>query len=236
MLVTAVGLLLIGAGCATQKQATDVEDVRSTAERGGFMQDYSNLRPTNDPQKAMLIWFDENTPWGAFDKVIVDPVQIWGDASSDTVNQPDLMALANYAHQAFVNAFAAAPWIETTVEPGPNTAIARFAITNAQPSSSRLKALTSVIPVGMAASAITEGITDRPAFAGQIQAEFMFLDSMTGQVYVKGVDRRVAGRSLTDLTNSWQAAHDALDTYADIVVYRVCLNRNEESCPKPEVE
>ncbi len=81
-----------------------------------------------------------------------------------------------------------------------------------------MKALTSVVPVGMAVSAITEAITDKPAFAGEIQAEFMFLDSVTGEVYVKGVDRRVAGRSLKGITDSWQAAYDALDAYASIVV------------------
>ena len=99
-----------------------------------------------NPQKAMLIWVDGSTPWASYDKVIVDPVQIRGDAKKDTVNQPGLIAMANYAHKAFVRAFTEAPWIEPTVEPGPNTAIARFAITDAEPGNSTLQALTSIVP------------------------------------------------------------------------------------------
>lgn len=229
-------LMILVAGCATQKPAADIEDVRATAEKGGFLHDYSDLKPGEDSTQALLTWKDENAAWGTYDKIIIEPVQIWGDASKDTVNQEDLVALADYARKAFVTAFDEAPWVEVVEKPGPGTAILRMAITDAQPTSnSTMKAISTVVPIGMIASATTEAITDKPAFAGQIQAEFMLVDAQTGKVAAKGVDRRVGGRSLSTISNSWQAAYDALDIYAKIGVYRICLFRGEKNCPKPKI-
>jgi hypothetical protein len=161
-------------------------------------------------------------------------VQIWGDAAVEEVNQSDLIALANYAHEALVKAFGEAPWAELVTQPGPDTAILRFAITNAKPTgNSVLKAVTTIVPVGMVASGVTEVATDKPAFSGQIQTEFKFLDSMTGRLIAKGVDRRVGGRSLKTITDSWKTAKDALDLMAKIGVYRICLQRGEKNCVEP---
>ena len=231
-----IALTILVAGCATQKRATDIEDVRATAEKGGFLHDYSDLTPGKDATEALLRWRNPNAAWGTYDKVIIEPVQIWGDANKDTANHEDLVALANHAHTAFVEGFKKADFIEVVDKPGPNTVIARFAITDAQAGgNSTMKAITTIVPFGMVASAATEAVTDKPSFAGQIQAEFMILDAMSGEVLLKGVDRRVGGRSLNTISNSWQTAYDALDAYANIAVYRICLLRGEKNCPPPKI-
>ena len=227
-------LMIIFAGCATQKPATDVEDVRAAAVKGGFLNDYSDLKPAKSDTEAMLNWRNESIDWGTYDKIIIEPVQIWGDSAKEEVNQPDIMVLANYTHEALTKAFDEAPWVELVAAPGPDTAILRFAITNAQPTgNSVLKGITTIVPVGMVISGITEVATDKPAFAGQIQTEFKFLDSMTGRLIAKGVDRRVGGRSLKTISNSWKTAKDALDLMAKIVVYRICLQRGDKTCVEP---
>ena len=236
MVLVSVALMILVAGCATQKRATDTEDVLADAKRGGFLQDYSDLTPGKDSTESMLKWRDESAPWGTYDKIMIKPVEIWGDAKKDTEHQQDLIALANHAQKAFVNAFNKYPAVEVVDQPAPGTVALRFAITNAEAtSSSTMKAISTVVPFGMAASAATEAITDKPSFAGQIQCEVMMVDLMTDKVIAKGVDRRVEGRSLSTISNSWQAAYDALDAYAAIAVYRICLFRGDKNCPVPRI-
>ena len=231
-----VALMILVAGCATQKRATDTGDVLESAKRGGFLHDYSDLTPGKDSTEALYKWVDPNAAWGTYDKAIMEPVQIWGDAEKDTANHEDLVALANHAHTAFVEAFKKADFIEIVDQPGPDTVIMRLAITDAQATSnSTMKAITTIVPFGMVASAATEAVTDKPSFAGQIQAEFMMLDAKTGKVIAKGVDRRVGGRSLSTISDSWQTAYDALTAYANIAVYRICVQRGEKDCPPPKI-
>lgn len=132
--------------------------------KSGFLNDYSDLKPGKSHTEAMLRWRNQNTDWATYNKIIIEPVQIWGDAAVEEVNQQDLIALANYAHDAFVKALSEAPWAELAIQPGPDTAILRFAITNAQPTgNSVLKGMTTIVPVGMVISGIIEVATDKPA-------------------------------------------------------------------------
>jgi hypothetical protein len=228
----AVPLSMVVAGCAVQKPAGDVADLRATAQKTGFLPDYSDLEPGKDATEGMLRWRDPNAPWGKYNKILVEPVQIWGDAKKDTKNQHDLVTLANYGHAAFVKAIKSRYAVAD--RPGADTLIVRTAITNAEASNPAMKAISTVMPIGLVASAATEIVTDKPAYAGELQMEFMALDSMTGKVLVKSIDRRVGGRSLAKISDSWSAAKSALDAYADMFVYRFCLLRKEQNCPVPK--
>ena len=64
-----------------------------------------------------------------------------------------------------------AEWIEVVAESVKKTAIFRFAITNAEANNPTMKAVSTVVPFGIAASAATEAITDKHSFAGEIQAK-----------------------------------------------------------------
>ena len=227
-------LLVVGvASCATEKRATDVEGVREQAQKSGFLGDYSDLTPGESSYEAMLNWRDPNVPHGTYKKIIVEPVQIWGDIKKDSDLQEDLVALANHMRKSFADAIGKV--VPVVDEPGPDTAIIRLAITDASAESSTMKAISTVLPIGMVASAATEAATDKPSFAGDITAEFMMLDSVTGKVYAKGVDRRVGGRSLSTVTDSWSTAYAAIDSWSNMAAYRICVITGKKDCPKFEI-
>lgn len=230
-----MALMILVAGCATQKQATDVEDVLKEAQKGGFLPDYSLLTRPEDPLQGMLVWRSNSAPWKTYDKIMIEPVQIWGDALNDTGHQQDLMSLADHARKDFVDAFTKVPWIEVVDKPGPGVVILQIAITNAEANHPTLKAISTVVPFGMVASAVTEAVSDKPSFAGEIQVEAKALDAMTGKVVAMAVDRRVGGRSLKTITNSWRASYDALEAYSHMAVYRLCILREEKNCPVPKI-
>ncbi len=234
-LFISMSLVLVITGCTREKRATDPDAAREIAERSGFLGDYSDLTPSNSAYEPLLTWRDPNVPEGTYKKVIIESVQIWGDIKKDKDRQEDLVALANYMRNSFATAIGKV--VPVVDEPGPDTAIIRLAITDAAAQNSTMKAISTIVPIGIAASAIVEADTDRPAFAADITIEFMMLDSITGKVYAKGVDRRVGGRSLATITDSWATARAAIDAWSNVAAYRVCVlsGQKEAECPLPKI-
>ena len=92
-----------------------------------------------------------------------------------------------------------------------------------------MKTITTVVPIGMATSAISEMFTGKPTGAGELNAEAMALDHK-GSVLIKSVDKRVGGRSLRDGTDSWSESKAAFDSYGEMLVYRFCLVTKDDNC------
>ena len=94
--------------------------------------------------------------------------------------------------------------------------VASLAITEAEGSCVVLDTVSSVIPIGLALSAVKAIATGKHLSVGSIGAECEGLDAATGKRLFAAVDARV-GRTYTgkfDKFNEWHTAEDAFDFWA----------------------
>ena len=59
-------------GCAPTTQARSVTT-------SGFLGDYSNLRE-GKAGEALLVYVKQDAAWRTYDKMLIEPVTVWGDA------------------------------------------------------------------------------------------------------------------------------------------------------------
>ncbi|MCC6931887.1 MAG: DUF3313 family protein [Deltaproteobacteria bacterium] len=94
---------------------------------------------------------------------------------------------------------------------GDDALIIRTALTDADESMVLLDTVTTVMPIGLALSAMKRVITGSDSFVGDAQAEMEILDSETGIRLVAAVDKRVETKALRSKFGSWNHAKEACD-------------------------
>jgi len=61
--------------------AASPSSANGTPPTSGFLGDYSQLKPGNAGQ-AQLVYINPDAKWSDYSKVILEPVELWGDAKS----------------------------------------------------------------------------------------------------------------------------------------------------------
>jgi hypothetical protein len=90
----------------------------------------------------------------------------------------------------------------------------RAAITDADESEVVLDLFTTVMPIGLALSAMKSVATGSGSFVGDAQAEIEILDSSTSTRLAAAVDRRVGTKALRYKFGAWNDAKEACDHWA----------------------
>ena len=85
--------------------------------------------------------------------------------------------------------------------------------TNIKQSRPALSAVTTVIPVGLAISAVKKGAVGSWSGSGATSAEFMALDSMTNDVIGVAQDERKAG--FEERFTKWGSTEEAFEFWAE---------------------
>lgn len=197
-----VALLLTG--CQTTRQA------RST-EQSGFLGDYSLLTEGADGE-ALSRYVNPVTSFKKYNKIIVDPIRVYAAPESKLAKLPqgDAMALVDYL-DATVRMQLKEDYTLVT-EAGPDVMRLRVALTEAKGSALVMDTISSVIPFGMAASAIKQVAVGTPTSVGSARVEMELVDSMIGTRLLAAVDER-AGRKYTGKFDKWQKWKDVQDSY-----------------------
>lgn len=203
-----IGALFVG-GCASTYQKRSVTG-------SGFLKDYTQLKERGG-DTAMLSYIDPQADFRVYTKVLLEPVRTYvpsKDSKIAKLSKENQQKLVNYFDAALReklhNSFA------LVNEPGPDVLRVRVAITEARGSAVVLDTVSSVIPIGIALSAIKAMATGKNLAVGEIGAECEGLDSVTGKRLFAAVDARV-GRKYTfkfDKFSKWHAAEDAFDFWA----------------------
>ncbi|HOC46770.1 MAG TPA: DUF3313 domain-containing protein, partial [Syntrophorhabdaceae bacterium] len=102
---------------------------------------------------------------------------------------------------------------KVVVEPGPDVARIRIAITKVKSSKPVVSGITSIIPVGIVVSTIKRGATGSWSGSGSTGAEMMVLDSTTNDIIALAVDDRAAG--FTERFSKWGSVNDAFKYWGD---------------------
>jgi hypothetical protein len=215
--LTSLGLLgglallsvVLLSGCASTYQKREVTG-------SGFLKDYSQLKDYGG-DTAMLSYLDPKANFRAYTKIMLDPVCAYASGKDSKMGK-----LPREKQQMLVNYFDAALREQLTndytlvSQPGPDVLRLRVAITEARGSMVVLDTVSSVVPVGIALSAIKAMVTGKHLSVGEIGAECEGLDSLTDKRIFAAVDARV-GRKYTfkfDKFNRWHTAEDAFDFWA----------------------
>ena len=200
-------LLLLATSCATTHAVRHVKT-------SGFLGDYSQLRPGGDGEPALI--YRQAAEGRSYDKILIDPVVAYAGPGTrlQKLSPEDRQALLDYFHAALREQlgqdFALAE------ASGPGTLRLRVALTDARGSKILLDTLSTVVPVGLAISALQRVALGQTTTSGRATIEAEVLDAQTGERLVALVDGR-AGRKVTgrfDKWKKWQDVRDACDYWS----------------------
>jgi hypothetical protein len=224
VLMALVGMLAAGCAPSLQARKIDKEELQKTV-----LVDRSILEKGKEGQ-ALYRYVKPNVDWKKINKIIMDPVIVYQEAALDAETRDNYQKLANNAYVYFTKALGNDFTLVTT--PGPDTVRIQFAIVSAKKSSPTINFLSTILPVGMAISAVSYGVTGEPMAVGDVTGEMRITDSQTGELLGAALDKRVGGKQLRGAFSSWQDADSALQFWAELTRYRLCTFRTPDRCEK----
>ena len=201
-------LLALGASCSTTYQAR-------RAKTSGFLGDYSQLRH-GQGKEPLLVYFNPAADVRDYDKILIDPVVGYLGKGSrlNRLAPQDRQALLDYFHAALREQLGQD--YELVDRPGPGTLRLRIALTDARGTKPVADTLSTVLPVGLAISALQRVALGKTLTTGSVRVEAEALDAQTGARLAAMVDERV-GAKITgrlDKWSKWQDARDAFDHWS----------------------
>jgi len=182
ILATAISICFVTGG------AWAAEEIK---QRSGFLHDYSTLT-RNDPMKIVdWLYIKEDTDWKSYNKVMLDDVVFFiaSDADYKGFEAKELAELGEAFHKAFTINLAGAT--EFTDNPGPGVLRIRMAVTNLKPSNPITGTVTTVVPIGLALSMVSRGVTGSHIGMGSVAVEAELLDSQSGEVLAAMIDEKM---------------------------------------------
>ncbi len=202
-----ISIFLFTLGCSTTRQASEVT-------RSGFLGDYSKLKPGKDGQ-ALLVYKNPLAAWGLYSKIIIEPVSVYmtKDAQLRSDSKEELKELANYFYSSLHEELKKSFKIVKT--PGEDVLRLRVALTDGDQSEVLLDTISTVMPIGLALSAIKRNTySDSDTAVGFAQAEADVRDSVDGTRLAAAVDKQYGSKALRSKFGSWNHAKEAMDHWA----------------------
>jgi hypothetical protein len=205
--ILALAMLIPGAGCMRTARARDTT-------YSGFLANYAHLeRATNDTD-AVYQWRKPGVQWADYDKLVLDPVTIFGDAHvQSALSRVERRNLLEYFYNTLYVALA--PEFLMIDDPEPGAVRLEVAVTGIGARKPILDTASNLSPVAMATTEVVWAATGKAPFTGELAIEFRITDAATGETLSEGADRRVGGRWLVKGFDKWADAYAAIDAYAE---------------------
>jgi len=223
VLIALAGLL--PAGCAPSLQAKNVDVGQAV------LVDPSILEKGKEGE-ALYRYVNPKVDWKKYNKLILDPVIVYQKAAMDAETRRNFQTLANNAFVFFTKELQKVVTIATV--PGPGTLRLQFAIVSAEKSGAVSNFMTTIVPVGVVLSAGKYAATGKPMGVGDITGEMRVTDASTGELLAAALDKRVGGKQLRGVFNTWQDADSGLQYWAELARYRLCTFVSFEVCEQPK--
>jgi Protein of unknown function (DUF3313) len=223
VLMVAASLLMTG--CFAGKRA-------GSAKFSGWMtkDDYKLLKKNEDSNKALYSYIKPDVNWAFYTKMLLDPVVVYWPSKG--APPEDVQKAANNFYSILVKTLSKD--YEMVTEPGPKTLRVQIAFTSVSEGSGTMQAITSVVPIGIGASYVTDWVTGKPPFAGEASIEGKMTDARSGELLAAAVDRRIAQRNIATSIDTWDALQRVLEVWSKIFSFRLCQLRGEKDCLAPE--
>ena len=182
--------------------------------KSGFLQDYSKLT-LGDPMKAVnWLYVNEKADYSTYNKIILDDVVFFLSENADYkgFEAQELADLGNDFIKAIIINLSGV--YEFTNEPGPGVMRIRMAITNLVPSNSFTGTMTTIIPVGLAVSAVKKAATGSHIGMGQVTFEGEVIDSQSGEILGAVIDSKTGKKyKIGKGTSKWGHIIDVFNTW-----------------------
>ena len=218
----ALAVLLGGCGAGMQARSVDVKQSLlvnpSILKKGtGDQALYRYVNPKADPKQ--------------YAKIMIDPVLIEKQGELDADERENYQKLANNAYVYLTKELQQDYRIVQSPEPG--TMRVQMAIIDADSSKPVRNVTSTLIPIGIGISLVKYGATGKQSGVGEITAEFKLTDAMSGELLGAGLDKRVGGKDVKGVFDSWHHADAALEYWAKRLRFVLCTGRGGTNCVKP---
>ncbi|HEU4684160.1 MAG TPA: DUF3313 domain-containing protein [Nitrospira sp.] len=231
-LLFCLAVLCVVPACGPTKQARSMET-------SGFLGNLYPMMHKGQNDEALLVYINpkvQSIPKGTYKKLLLGPVQVWGEPTMDMVRQGEVQKVADMFYTLLYQNLSED--YQMVSDPAPGTLHIQTAITRADKAYVVLRAI-STVPAPMnafaAASMLKNIATGKPLFVGDVSVETKLLDASTGEVLAAFADRRVGNKRLdVDSFDSWDDVHKALAYWAEKARYRLCKQRGDTSCVPPK--
>ena len=181
--------------------------------------------------QALYRYVNPKADFKQYSKLMIDPVLVYKYAELDKEELDNYQKLANNAYVYLMKEMEKDYQIVKFPEPG--ALRIQMAIVDADSSKPVRNTLSTIVPIGMALSAVKYSATGKQAGVGEITLQLRITDANTGELLGAALDRRVGGKEVTKLWSSWHNADDALQYWAKKVSFRLCEMRAGANCEKP---
>jgi hypothetical protein len=190
----------LGAALCAKLTPTDTPGCFSGAAMGGGGTPLAGLR-----------YINPNAQWTQYNKIMIEPVTFWaGDNTS--VSATDQHALTNYFYASLNTAMAKK--FQIVDHPGPGVMEIQVALDDVESATPVLRSVSMIVPQARALATLKYLATSTYPFVGGAQAEAKITDSVTGQVLLAAVDKRVGGGGIKTAAQwQWGDAENAIDAW-----------------------
>jgi Protein of unknown function (DUF3313) len=216
------GVLISGCAQTVESKPAVMQQVEGAQPApvvsGFFGQDASLLQPGTGDQAAM-VYVNPNAQWNQYQKILLQPVEFWDDASTK-VSASDQQMLGEYFYNQLKEDLSKN--FTLVDQPGPGVLVLRVAIVNATTATPGLRTVSVVVPQARVLNGIQSLATGSYAFVGSAEAEMKATDGTTNQFLAGAIDKRAGGMAISQAAQwQWGDAKSAMDYWAQKIASRL---------------
>lgn len=210
-----LGLLTLSACSVTEKARIDQANINC----GLLGSDCGNRLIVGSKDQIGWRYVNPAVKWTGYKQVLLSPVTFWG-ADSTKVSAVDQQTLVNYFNQQLQEQLG--KQFKLVQQPGPGVMKIEVAMTDAEAATPGLRTITMIVPQAHMLSNLKYLATGTFPFVGGAQAELRISDSVTGQVLIEGVDKRIGGGAAQNgLQWQWGDAEHAINDWSEMLTTRL---------------
>jgi hypothetical protein len=191
--------------------------------RSGFLSDetYNKMQP--DPDKRVdWLYTNPEADVSKYNKIMLDYVQFVfnDDDGYNGIQADELVVLAEAFHRAIISELS--EQFEFTSSPGPGVLRLRLALTNVRAGRPVAGTVTTVVPVGLALSAVKKGVTGSHIAVGAASFEGAMIDTETGELMGAAIDTREGKKyQVSQSLSRWGHVKGAFEYWAKSLATRL---------------
>jgi hypothetical protein len=197
----------LAVSCASTQKTRSVKTV-------GFLDDYAQLQEGAGEQ-AQRVYINPGAQWSKYNRIWIEPMAVYASPKSDLekLSSEDLNGLVNYLDAKLRQELKGD--YRFTESAGENVMRLRVAITDADGGRPVLGVMSTVMPIGLAVSAVKKVATGTHSAVGSARIEMEILDSVSGERLAAAVDERAGAKwDLVGAFSKWDDVRDAFDYWA----------------------
>ena len=202
-------------GCAAERPPPTSSAPQSKFVESGFLSDYSVLTPSNDPQRALLLYRNPSADLSRYDKLLFERVTIWVEKEKEReeIATEDFQRLADDMYHALRTALERD--YRLVGEPGPGVLRIHLGLTyvsNPEAQNDVFLSVASDEPPGVDEAPLGRAIE---AFVNNANIEAEVADAASHETLFAAVDPWTRQTPLqAGSVKTWKEVHEALAFWA----------------------